>query len=211
MPGFQNDTLFAGNVDFTGNITHPTPQVTADGQLLIGATVAPNIRVGTLTSLDGSVTITPTAGSIDLSAASVPGTGVNTINTISPDGLGNFTLTPGIGINITAGVNSSTIASSGVINYTPVNFLASPYTVLATDYYIGCDPTGGAISLLFPDAPTTGRTFIIKDSTGQAGIHNITVTTVTGTDLFDGSTSYILNLPYQSITIVFNGTGYEVI
>ena len=72
MPGFQNDTLFAGNVDFTGNITHPTPQVTADGQLLIGATVAPNIRVGTLTSLDSSVTITPTAGSIDLSAASVP-------------------------------------------------------------------------------------------------------------------------------------------
>ena len=72
MPGFQNDTLFAGNVDFTGNVTYPTPQVTADGQLLIGAAIAPNIRVGTLTSLDSSVTITPTAGSIDLSAASVP-------------------------------------------------------------------------------------------------------------------------------------------
>ena len=103
------------------------------------------------------------------------------------------------------------IPSGGSSNYTPVDSLASPYTVLTTDYYIGCDPTGGVISLLFPDAPTIGRTFIIKDSTGKAGIHNITVTTVTGTDLFDGSTSYILNLPYQSITIVFNGTGYEVI
>jgi hypothetical protein len=67
--GFANDVMYAQNVRFDG-ASHPG-QVTTDGQLLIGATVSPNIRVGTLSSTDGSVVITPGAGTIDLSAAGV--------------------------------------------------------------------------------------------------------------------------------------------
>lgn len=68
MPGFDNNTMYADNVDFTGSTT-PSPQVSTNGQLLIGATAAPNIRVGTLTSSGGTITITPGAGTINLDLA----------------------------------------------------------------------------------------------------------------------------------------------
>lgn len=66
MPGFDTGSvMFALNVDFTGNsLTEGTAQVTTDGQLLIGSSVAPNIRVGTLTSGDGSILITPGNGTL---------------------------------------------------------------------------------------------------------------------------------------------------
>lgn len=68
MAGFQNDSnlkeiLFADNVDFSGATT-PTGQVTSNGQLLIGSSVAPNIRVGNLTSPDGSLTVVNGNGTI---------------------------------------------------------------------------------------------------------------------------------------------------
>lgn len=75
--GFTNDVMHAENVDFSGGFP-VAPQVTADGQLLIGSTVAPNIRVGTLASGDGSITITNGAGTIDLSVAG--GSAIETIN-----------------------------------------------------------------------------------------------------------------------------------
>lgn len=68
MAGFDNDVMFASNVDFTGNAA-VTAQVTADGQLLIGATASPNIRVGSLASSGGTITITVGAGTINLETA----------------------------------------------------------------------------------------------------------------------------------------------
>lgn len=66
MPGFDTGSvMFALNVDFTGNsLTEGTAQVTGDGQLLIGSAVAPNIRVGSLGSSDGSITWTVGNGTI---------------------------------------------------------------------------------------------------------------------------------------------------
>lgn len=62
MAGFDNDVMFASNVDFRG-VEPVVGQVTANGQLLIGSTVSPNIRVSTLTAGTG-ITITNGAGSI---------------------------------------------------------------------------------------------------------------------------------------------------
>ena len=64
--GFANGVLTAANVDFR-QIKPTAGQVTANGQLLIGSTAAPYIRVGTLTPgagigiLNGSGTITISA------------------------------------------------------------------------------------------------------------------------------------------------------
>lgn len=69
MAGIKNDVFFGSNVDFTGN-AFVSPQITADGQLLIGSSVAPNIRAGSLTSLDASIAITVGNGTINLSAVS---------------------------------------------------------------------------------------------------------------------------------------------
>lgn len=66
MPGFDTGSvLYALNVDFTGNsLVAGTAQVTSNGQLLIGSSVAPNIRVGTLGSSDSSITWTVGNGTI---------------------------------------------------------------------------------------------------------------------------------------------------
>ena len=66
MPGFNNGVMWADNVRFDG--TGYPGAITTDGQILIGATVSPNIRVGTLTAGTG-IAITPGAGTISIATA----------------------------------------------------------------------------------------------------------------------------------------------
>lgn len=68
MAGFDNEVVYGSNVDFSGSTT-VTGQVTTNGQLLIGSTVSPNIRVGNITSTGGTLTITNGAGTINLEVA----------------------------------------------------------------------------------------------------------------------------------------------
>ncbi len=79
MAGFSNDTVYGTNVDFSGNTT-VAPTMVADGQLLIGATAAPNIRVATLTAGAG-ITITNGAGSIIIAATG----GITPVGGLTPD------------------------------------------------------------------------------------------------------------------------------
>ena len=97
-----------------------------------------------------------------------------------------------------------------VLSITAVNNAASPYTVLSGDQYLKVDSTAGAVSILLPNAPTTGRIINIKDSTAMAQTNNITVTTVGGSVNIDGATSYVMNTNYESINVIFDGTAYEV-
>lgn len=119
-------------------------------------------------------------------------------------------LTAGSNISILNGANSITISSSGpsTVAYTPV--AASPYVVLAADYFIGVDTTLGPITIELPDAPTTGRVIVIKDSQGTSSTNAITVTTVGGVVLIDGATSQSITSDYGSIQVVFNGSFYEI-
>lgn len=95
MGGFSTvgtiSTMYADNVNFSGA---KTPQVTANGQLLIGSTSAPNIRVATLTEGTG-INITNGAGSITIAAA---GGGLDWSN---------------IGANQTLAVNNGYFCSTG--------------------------------------------------------------------------------------------------
>ena len=67
MPGFDNNTVYANNVDFSGSV-NPSPKITADGQMLIGSTATPNIKVGIPTGSTGIV-VTTGSGSLDISYA----------------------------------------------------------------------------------------------------------------------------------------------
>lgn len=67
MAGFDNDICYANNVDFSGG-SPVAGKVTTDGQLLIGSTASPNIRVATLTAGTG-INIVNGAGAITINAA----------------------------------------------------------------------------------------------------------------------------------------------
>ncbi len=123
------------------------------------------------------------------------------------------TLTAGANVTITNAAGSITIAAnatSATFNYVSVNHAASPYTALATDYYISADVTAGVISILLPNAPVTGRVFVIKDKVGLAATSNITITTVGGAVTIDGATTFVMNTAYESASLIFNGTSYEI-
>ena len=120
------------------------------------------------------------------------------------------TLTAGAGIAITNGAGSITIASTGTttLNYTLVN--TTPYVVLLTDEFLGVDSSGGARTIQLPNAPATGSVWVIKDLTGSAATHNITITTVGGAVNIDAATTFVMNTNYESINVLFNGTVYLV-
>ena len=64
--GFTNDVMNAVNVNFSGS-NPATGQVTADGQLMIGSSISPFVRIANLTSNDASIHINNGHGTIDLS------------------------------------------------------------------------------------------------------------------------------------------------
>jgi hypothetical protein len=122
------------------------------------------------------------------------------------------TLTPGAGIAITNAANSITIAATeSAFAYTNVNFAASPYTVLISDYYISVDTSGGAVVLKFPNVPTAKQTWVVKDRTGNASTNNISITTVGGSVTIDGQTTYKIIGNYGAVDILANATPtYEI-
>jgi hypothetical protein len=77
-----------------------------------------------------------------------------------------------------------------------------------TDYYLSLDPTSNAITVNLPTSPTTGLTYLIKDSTGQAGTHNITVTPAAGN--IDGSATFVMNINFQSVGVTYTGTQWSL-
>lgn len=110
-------------------------------------------------------------------------------------------------INASGELGSQAIPGSA-LSYTAVN--TSPYVVLVGDQFLGVDCSGGAITIQLPNAPTTGRYITIKDSTGSASTNNITVTTVGGVVTIDGATSYVMSADYESVSVLFNSTSYEI-
>ena len=136
---------------------------------------------------------------------------------VYPDatGLINFTSTDGsVVITGSAGglgaqnINFSTV--EGSFTYVSISFADSPYTALSTDDYISCDTSGGAITIRLPNAPTTLKRYYIKDRTGNASVNNISVTTVGGVVTIDGLTTYLIAGNRGSITVLFNGSSYEI-
>ena len=194
------------------------------------SSVIPIGGVATLTGNSGGA-VGPSAGNInvvgsgDITVVGNPGTNTLTITASAAvadtyttnsgsavPALNVLQIVGGTGITTSGSGNTVTIATTGVTNltYTAVNHAASPYTVLTSDDYISCDVTAGVISVLLPNAPATGKVWIIKDKVGLAGTSNITVTTVGGAVNIDGATTFVINTAYQSASVIFNGVSYEI-
>ena len=94
-----------------------------------------------------------------------------------------------------------------VLNVTLITFADSPYTVLPTDAFIGVNSSGCPVQVYLPDFPTIGRTFVVKDDSGNAAANNITVTTVSGVDAIDGITNFTMNTNLQSAQFIYASLG----
>lgn len=147
--------------------------------------------------------------------AGISGANVGSVATVvsiatGSGNLGTTTITAGTGITITPGANTITIAATGTSNFNYTNVATTPYVVLATDEYLSVDSSAMAITVNLPNAPAIGRAYIIKDRTGSAAAHNITVTTVGGVVDIDGATTFVMNTNFEAIQVLFNGTSYEI-
>lgn len=121
MAGFDNDVVYGTNVDFTGT-TPVLPRVLNPGELLIGSSIAPRIRVATLTA-GANITITNGDGTIQIDAT---GGGAGTMTGLVPDAAtapGTNPVLPNGGGNII--ITGGQIAASALANVIRTNSLAA--------------------------------------------------------------------------------------
>jgi chorismate mutase len=89
---------------------------------------------------------------------------------------------------------------------------SSSYEVSRRDYYIGVN-YAGAVTITLPVATKTGKTFVVKDESGEAGRGTnryITVLPAAG-DLIDSKDRAILAYDWGSLTFVWRGDSWRVI
>jgi hypothetical protein len=101
---------------------------------------------------------------------------------------------------------------NGVSTATSVRVVTASGAVnaLLTDGLIVVNKTSGeATTVNLPASPATGQTLWIKDGKGDAYINNITITPASGT--VDGLSHYVLTSNYQAVTLIYNGTQWNVL
>jgi hypothetical protein len=87
-----------------------------------------------------------------------------------------------------------------------VTGVASSYTPLATDYYIGVNGTGVTITL--PTGAITGKTYLIKNESGLVASNPAYRVTVEGP--IDGQTAFIIAVNYGAVNVLWTGTKWSI-
>lgn len=115
---------------------------------------------------------------------------------------------------------SSNFASSIIVNGKSsfndaikfkTRLISSTGNISNTDYILRVDCSLSAITLTLPNPSTcTEQIFIIKDSFGNSSSNAITILQF-NTDTIDGNNSVTLNNNYAAITLLSNGTNWEIL
>lgn len=96
----------------------------------------------------------------------------------------------------------------GTLADVPVTLVdAATYAATTDEYFLGVI-YDGTVTITLP-AGTVGKVYIVKDSVGDAETNPITVVTTGST--IDGAASYILNIDWSSVTLVYNGIEWNVV
>jgi len=130
MAGFDNDVVYGSNVDFSGG-SPVTGKMTTDGQLLIGSTSTPNIKVGILSPPAAGITVNYNDPNLELALAddlaALEGLATTGLATRTASNTWTTrTIAEGTGIDVTNG--------DGVSGNPTIAFDVTEVTALATSY-----------------------------------------------------------------------------
>jgi hypothetical protein len=120
----------------------------------------------------------------------------------------------GTGITITptsgTGSNTITISATGTITSVIRNAVTTPITINGTDEVVSVQVPGPVAVAVNLPAGVLGRTYVIKDGLGLAAPATpITITPAAGT--IDGAATATINVPYGSLTLIYNGTQWLIL
>ena len=217
----------------SGNLTYFTGVSTVSGTS--GATLDSSGDLGALTlAMSGNIssaawttngvrlkgvaaTITDTSSSGTVAAAYTDVLGGNTIAASSAvtytDYYTMYMNQPVAGTNVTFTRNWSlglggSLKVGGTVNVSVSSSGSSTVNASPSKYFYCLDPTSNAITLNLPASPETGDTYLVKDCTGQAATHNITVTPNSGN--IDGSGTFVMSTAYQSVAVTYTGSQWSI-
>jgi len=148
------------------------------------------------------------------------------VSQVTVDTYGRVTLGANVsipGVSTYDGIYSNlvqvpSIALSGNIygtyaqGYTVVTGRATSYAVTPTDYYIGVNGTGITVTLPLGSRLLLGKTYVVKDESGEISVnalYRVTVAT-TSPDLVDGQKGLIIALNYGAVNILWTGTSWSI-
>lgn len=121
-----------------------------------------------------------------------------------------LTLTAGSGISISQAATTLTISSTDGAMYA-YTATAVSYQVLITDRIIGVTSNAAARTITMPNSGMiAGQYWTIKDEAGTAQSSNNITISGNGANI-DGSSTYVININYGSVTIYWNGSNFFVI
>lgn len=124
---------------------------------------------------------------------------------------------PALEFDGSSGVRVKVKASGGVtrdadglsIPLTPTS-ATTTYTALSTDRYIRADATAGAFTITLPSAATVGAGWVLTVKKIDTSVNVVTIDG-DGAETIDGAASYDLADAYEAVTLVSDGTNWDII
>jgi len=107
-------------------------------------------------------------------------------------------------------VQGNVVVSGTISGNFPVrtNQSGSTIDVLASDYYIGVNGTEVTVTLPNTGVPT-GKTYVIKDESGTASTHDITLSG--NGNMINGSATLAMDTNYMSLQVIWTGSFWAII
>jgi len=115
-------------------------------------------------------------------------------------------------VNITTPSGGVIVLNSG-IKYKRTTVADTDFTVLISDYYIGLTSITVDRTVNLPSAATVGegKVYVFKDESGSIGGPIEWIIDPDGTETIDGDTTLDISVSRESVTIISDGTNWQII
>lgn len=104
----------------------------------------------------------------------------------------------------------SAISGSGYLPLVTIDSTDSPYSPTLTDHVILVDSSLGSVTINLPASHASGKVYEVKDKSGDADTGNILIVSADG-DLIDSVSTYTVDDPFLSVTVVSDGSNWFMI